>query len=123
MMAAEVDLTITHPPGMDLSVEFTGVAPIDHNQERAFEGADFIYVKNWSSFSDYGRFENIPEWIVTKEKLARSNEAKMMHCLPVRRNVVIADDALESEHSIVQQQAHNRLFAAQAVLQDLLKSL
>jgi len=123
MMAAEVDLTITHPPGMDLSVEFTGVAPIDHNQERAFEGADFIYVKNWSSFSDYGRFENIPEWIVTKEKLVRTNDAKMMHCLPVRRNVVIADDALESEHAIVQQQAHNRLFAAQAVLQELLKSV
>ena len=122
MMASKVDLTITHPPGMDLSVEFTGVAPIDHNQERAFEGADFIYVKNWSSFSDYGRFENIPEWVVTKEKLALTNQARMMHCLPVRRNVVIADDALDSEHSIVQHQAHNRLFAAQAVLQELLKS-
>ena len=122
MMASKVDLTITHPPGMDLSVEFTGVAPIDHNQERAFEGADFIYVKNWSSFSDYGRFENIPEWVVTKEKLALTNQARMMHCLPVRRNVVIADDALDSEHSIVQHQAHNRLFAAQAVLQELLTS-
>lgn len=120
MMAADVDLTITHPPGMDLSVEFTGVAPIGHNQEKAFEGADFIYVKNWSSFSDYGKFQNIPEWMITKEKLRLTNNAKMMHCLPVRRNVVISDDALDSEHSIVQQQAHNRLFAAQAVLKELL---
>ena len=120
MMAAEVDLTITHPPGMDLSVEFTGLAPIDHNQERAFEGADFIYVKNWSSFSDYGRFENNPEWMITKEKLALTNDAKLMHCLPVRRNVVISDDALDSSHAIVQHQAHNRLFAAQAVLKELI---
>lgn len=123
MMASDVDLTITHPPGMDLSVEFTGLAPIEHNQEKAFEGADFIYVKNWSSFSDYGKFENIPEWMITKEKLALTNSAKMMHCLPVRRNVVISDDALDSEHSIVQQQAHNRLFAAQAILKELLESL
>lgn len=122
MMAANVDLTITHPPGMDLSVEFTGLAPIEHNQEKAFEGADFIYAKNWSSFSDYGKFQNIPEWMITKEKLGSTNSAKMMHCLPVRRNVVISDDALDSEHSIVQHQAHNRLFAAQAVLKELLLS-
>ena len=120
MMAADVDLTITHPPGMDLSVEFTGLAPIEHHQEKAFEGADFIYVKNWSSFSDYGKFQNLPAWMISKAKLELTNNAKMMHCLPVRRNVVIADDALDSEHSIVQQQAHNRLFAAQAVLKELL---
>ena len=121
MMAAKMDFTITHPPGMDLSVEFTGLAPIEHDQGKAFEGADFIYVKNWSSFSDYGRFASIPEWMVTKEKLDLTNNAKLMHCLPVRRNVVISDDALDSDHSIVQQQAHNRLFAAQAVLKELLE--
>lgn len=120
MMASEMDFTITHPPGMDLSVEFTGLAPIEHNQKKAFEGADFIYVKNWSSFSDYGKFDKNPEWMVTKEKMDLTNQAKLMHCLPVRRNVVISDDALDSEHSIVEQQAHNRLFAAQAVLKQLL---
>jgi len=122
MMAVDMDFTITHPPGMDLSVQFTGLAPIEHNQEKAFEGADFVYVKNWSSFSDYGRFKNIPEWMVTKEKLDLTNDAKLMHCLPVRRNVVISDDALDSDHAIVQQQAHNRLFAAQAVLKELLEA-
>lgn len=120
MIAAEMDLTITHPPGMDLSVEFTGLAPIVHDQEKAFENADFIYVKNWSSFSAYGRFESSPEWMVTKEKMALTNNAKLMHCLPVRRNVVIADYALDSGHSIVTQQAENRLYAAQAVLKELL---
>lgn len=120
MMAAEVDLTIAHPPGMDLSVAFTGLAPIEHDQEKAFAEADFIYVKNWSSFSDYGKFENNPDWMITKEKMALTNHAKLMHCLPVRRNVVISDDALDSEHSIVNEQAHNRLFAAQAVLKELL---
>ncbi len=122
MMASEMDFTITHPPGMDLSVEFTGLAPIEHNQKKAFERADFIYVKNWSSFSDYGKFDKNPEWMVTKEKMDLTDQAKLMHCLPVRRNVVISDDALDSEHSIVQQQAHNRLFAAQAVLKQILEN-
>ena len=120
MMATDTDLTITHPPGMDLSVEFTGLAPIEHNQEKAFEGADFIYVKNWSSFSDYGKFDKNPDWLINKAKMDLTNDAKMMHCLPVRRNVVISDDALDSQHSIVQQQAHNRLFAAQAVLKKII---
>ena len=121
MMANDMDFVITHPPGMDLSVQFTGLAPIEHNQQQAFEGADFIYVKNWSSFSDYGKFGNDLSWMVTKEKLQQTNKAKLMHCLPVRRNVVISDDALDSEHSIVQHQAHNRLFAAQAVIKKLLQ--
>ncbi len=121
MMAAEMDFTITHPPGMDLSVQFTGLAPIEHDQNKALEGADFVYVKNWSSFSNYGKFDKNPDWMVTKEKLKVTNSAKLMHCLPVRRNVVISDDALDSEHSIVQQQAHNRLFAAQAVLKQILE--
>ena len=108
---------------MDLSVKFTGLAPIEHNQEKALEGADFVYVKNWSSFSNYSHFLNNPQWMMTKEKLATTNNAKLMHCLPVRRNVVIADDAIDSEHSIIHEQANNRLFAAQAVLKSILTSL
>lgn len=120
MVAEDVDFTITHPPGMDLSVQFTGLAPIEHDQNKAFENADFIYVKNWSSFSNYGHFENHPNWMITKEKMDLTNDAKLMHCLPARRNVVISDDALDSHHAIVNEQAHNRLFAAQAVLKELL---
>ncbi|MBC6400077.1 MAG: N-acetylornithine carbamoyltransferase [Ekhidna sp.] len=122
MIAAKMDLTITHPPGMDLSVKFTGAAPIVHQQENAFEDADFIYVKNWSSFSDYGKFANMPEWMVTQEKLALTKNARLMHCLPVRRNVVIADDVLNSSHSVVIRQAENRLFTAQAVLKKILEA-
>ena len=122
MIAAEIDLVITHPPGMDLSVEFTGTVPIVHQQESAFRDADFVYVKNWSSFSDYGKFKDIPEWKVTQEKLALTKNARLMHCLPVRRNVVISDDALDSDHSVVMQQAENRLFTAQAVLKKILEA-
>ena len=122
MIAAEIDLVITHPRGMDLSVKFIGTVPILHQQESAFKDADFVYVKNWSSFSDYGKFENIPEWKVTQEKLALTKNARLMHCLPVRRNVVIADDALDSDHSVVMRQAENRLFTAQSVLKKILEA-
>ena len=123
MIKAEVELTITHPPGMELSGEFTSGVPIEQEQEKAFREADFIYVKNWSSFSDYGKFENKPEWTVTKEKMALTNNAKLMHCLPVRRNVVISDDALDSDHSIVIQQAENRLYTVQTVLKEILTGI
>ena len=123
MTATQMDFTITHPPGIDLSVQFTGSTPINHDQHEAIEGADFIYVKNWSSFSDYGRFENKTEWMITKEKMKLTNDAKLMHCLPLRRNLIVSDDVLNSNHSIIQQQAHNRLFAAQVVLKNLLINL
>jgi N-succinyl-L-ornithine transcarbamylase len=122
MIAAGVDLTITHPVGMELSPEFSQGAHIEWNQKKALENADFVYVKNWSSYSNYGQLSSDASWMMTKEKLDLTHNARMMHCLPVRRNVVIADDALDSEHSIVQQQAYNRLFAAQAVMKTLLKS-
>lgn len=121
MQAAKLDFTITHPEGMDLAPEFVGNAKVMHDQQAAFEGADFIYVKNWSSYTDYGKVHHDPSWLVTQEKLEMTNQGKLMHCLPVRRNVVIADDALDGAQSIVIQQAENRLYAAQAVLSKILK--
>jgi N-succinyl-L-ornithine transcarbamylase len=122
-MGAGMDVTIAHPMGFDLAESFTKGATITHNQDEAFVGADFVYVKNWSAFQSYGETSQDMDWVVTNEKLGLTNEAKLMHCLPVRRNVVIADDALDGEHSIVQEQAANRVPAAQAVLVELLKSL
>ncbi len=118
----EADFTIVHPEGYELSEEFTRGATISHNQEEALQNADFIYVKNWSSYSDYG---NTPayqgNWMLTLEKLKSTNQAKVMHCLPVRRNVELADEILDSEHSLVTQQAANRVWAAQAVIANLLE--
>lgn len=117
----EADFTIVHPEGYELSEEFTRGATISHNQEEALHNADFIYVKNWSSYNDYG---NTPayqgHWMLTLEKLKSTNQAKVMHCLPVRRNVELADEILDSEHSLVTQQAANRVWAAQAVIANLL---
>ncbi len=117
---AGFDLTIACPEGMELSEEYTGQATLVHDQEEAFEGADYIYAKNWSSFHDYGRTIQRPDWTVTQEKMSRTNQGRFMHCLPVRRNVVVSDDVLDSEASLVGQQAENRIYAAQAVLKNLL---
>jgi N-succinyl-L-ornithine transcarbamylase len=118
----KADFTIVHPEGYELSEEFTRGATISNNQEEALEHADFIYVKNWSSYNDYG---NTPayqgNWMLTLEKLKSTNQAKVMHCLPVRRNVELADEILDSEHSLVTQQAANRVWAAQAVIANLLE--
>ncbi len=120
--AMEYDFVVTHPKGMELSPEFVGDAPIEHDQEKALQQADFVYVKNWSSYHDYGKVSKEKDWIITSEKLKLTNNAKLMHCLPVRRNLVISDDALDSEHSIVIPQAENRLCTAQAVLRQILQS-
>lgn len=118
----EAHFTIVHPEGYELSEEFTRGATISHNQEEALQNADFIYVKNWSSYNDYG---NTPayqgNWMLTLEKLKSTNQAKVMHCLPVRRNVELSDEILDSEHSLVTQQAANRVWAAQAVIANLLE--
>lgn len=119
----DVDFTITHPEGFELSEQFTNGAKISHNQQEAFEGADFVYVKNWSAYYDYGRVGTNRSWTIDQAKLANTNNAKVMHCLPVRRNIVIADDVLDSESSIVIPQAGNRVFSAQAVLTSILESL
>jgi N-succinyl-L-ornithine transcarbamylase len=119
----EADFVITHPEGYDLDKKFSGNAPIEYNQEKALEGADFVYVKNWSSYEDYGKITcTDSNWMVTNDKLRGTNQAKVMHCLPVRRNVVIADEVLDGPQSIVIQEAGNRTWAAQAVLSEILKS-
>jgi N-succinyl-L-ornithine transcarbamylase len=118
----EVDFVITHPKGYELDKKFTGNTKIEYDQNKALEGADFVYVKNWSSFQDYGKIMNTdPSWMITNNKLSNTNTAKVMHCLPVRRNLVIADEVLDGPNSIVVQQAGNRVWAAQAVLSELLK--
>jgi N-succinyl-L-ornithine transcarbamylase len=119
----EVDFVITHPKGYELDKKFTGIAHIEHDQNKALEGADFVYVKNWSSYQDYGKIMNTdPSWMITNHKLSNTNTAKVMHCLPVRRNLVIADEVLDGPNSIVIQQAGNRVWAAQAVLSEMLRA-
>ncbi len=118
----EADFVITHPQDYELSEEFTKGATITHDQDAALKDADFVYVKNWSTFNDYGKvYENDPEWMLTEEKLKATNNAKVMHCLPVRRNVELSDEVLDSDHSLVTRQAGNRVWAAQAVLSEILK--
>lgn len=119
----DVDFSIVQPEGFELADQFTQGAKILHDQEEAFEGADFIYVKNWSSYEQYGKVGTDRSWTVDQGKLENTNDAKVMHCLPVRRNVVISDDVLDSASSIVIQQAANRVYSAQAVLTEILENL
>jgi N-succinyl-L-ornithine transcarbamylase len=119
----KAEFVITHPEDYELDEEFTKGATIIHNQDEALKDADFVYVKNWSTYNDYGRiYCNDPRWMLTEEKLKLTNHAKLMHCLPVRRNVELSDEALDSVNSIVTQQASNRVWAAQAVLSEILRS-
>jgi N-succinyl-L-ornithine transcarbamylase len=118
----EADFTITHPEDYELDEAFTKGARIIHNQDEALKDADFVYVKNWSTYTDYGRiYCNDPDWMLSNKKLELTNKAKVMHCLPVRRNVELSDEILDGPNSIVTQQASNRTWAAQAVLAELLK--
>ncbi len=118
----EVDFVVTHPEDYELDPKFTGNAPIIYDQDEALKDADYVYVKNWSTYKDYGKiYSNEPEWMLTQEKLKLTNNAKVMHCLPVRRNVELSDEILDSPNSIVTQEAGNRVWAAQAVLSELLK--
>jgi len=117
------DVVVTHPAGYELSASYTKGATITHNQAAALEGADFVYVKNWSSYNDYGKvFCTDPAWMLTANSLKHSNNAKVMHCLPVRRNVELSDEILDSSSSLVTKQAGNRVCAAQAVLSTILSS-
>ncbi len=118
----KADFVITHPEDYELSEAFTKGATITHNQNEALKDADFVYVKNWSTYKDYGKiYESDPEWMLTNKKLSLTNDAKVMHCLPVRRNVELSDEILDSSHSIITQEAGNRVWAAQAVLSEILK--
>ena len=121
MQNLDVDFTITHPEGYELNPEITKNVPINFNQEEALKNADFVYVKNWSNYKDYGKILNQDaNWMMTKAKLGN---AKFMHCLPVRRNVVVEDEVLDGENSIVIQQANNRTYAAQIILKQILENL
>jgi N-succinyl-L-ornithine transcarbamylase len=119
----EADFVITHPEGYDLSTEYTTGASITHDQQAALKEADFVYVKNWSSYQDYGKVLcTDASWMLTPEKLAVSNDAKIMHCLPVRRNVELSDEILDGANSLVTKEASNRVWAAQAVLSEILNA-
>jgi N-succinyl-L-ornithine transcarbamylase len=119
----EADFVITHPEGYDLSTEYTNGASITHDHQAALKEADFVYVKNWSSYQDYGKVLcTDANWMLTPEKLAVSNDAKIMHCLPVRRNVELSDTILDSANSLVTKEASNRVWAAQAVLSEILNT-
>ena len=117
------DFVITHPEDYELSEEFTKGATIIQDQEEALKDADFVYVKNWSTYNDYGKvYNNDPKWQLKRKRWSLTNNAKVMHCLPVRRNVELSDAILDGKMSIVTQQASNRVWAAQAVLSEILKS-
>lgn len=119
----KADFVITHPEDYELDTKFTKGASITHNQQEALKDADFVYVKNWSTYEDYGRiYCNDPKWMLTNEKLQVTNNAKIMHCLPVRRNVELSDEVLDSASSLVTVEASNRVWAAQAVLSTILES-
>lgn len=121
VLAAGHDLTITHPKGYELSEQFTKGATIEYDQDKALKDADFVYTKNWSSYEPYGQILSQDEsWMITGEKMALTNSGKFMHCLPVRRNVIVGDEVLDSDSSVVIQEAGNRLFSAQAVLKKML---
>ncbi len=117
------EFVIAHPEDYELDTKFTNGATITHNQDEALKDADFVYVKNWSTYVDYGRiYVNDPKWMLTHKKLEATNNAKVMHCLPVRRNVELSDEVLDGSNSLVTHQAANRVWAAQVVLSEILKS-
>lgn len=124
MCRADVDFTIAHPEGYELSEDFTRGAKITHNQQEALADADFIYVKNWSAYEPYGKvLPGNEDWMLTSESLKNTNNAKVMHCLPVRRNLELSDEILDSGSSVVVHEAGNREWAAQAVLKRMLESM
>lgn len=121
MNRCNVDFTITNPPGLDLPSQFTQKAAVIHDQDEALEEADFVYAKSWSAGSTYGKpMKGFESWMITSKKMDLTNKAYFMHCLPVRRNVVVQDEVLDSPSSLILEQANNRTFAAQAVLKSLI---
>ena len=126
MRAADYDFVITHPHGYELDEQFTAGTPIIYDQDEALKDADFVYAKNWAAFADpnYGKILNTDRsWTITTEKMALTNNAYFMHCLPVRRNMIVSDDVIESERSIVIPEAANREISATVVLKRLLENL
>ncbi len=120
----EADFVITHPEGYELNEEYTKGAAIVHDQDKALAEADFIYVKNWSAYNDYGQVLSTDQsWMLTQEKLKKTNNAKVMHCLPVRRNVELSDEVLDGPNSLITKEASNRVWAAQAVIAEILHTM
>jgi len=120
----QAEFVIANPTGYDLDKKFTNGAPVTNDQSAALNDADFVYVKNWSSYEQYGKIISVEnDWLLNKEKLSVTNDAKIMHCLPVRRNVELSDEILDSKNSIITEEAGNRVWAAQAVLSDILNGL
>lgn len=124
MKEADVDLVVTHPEGYELAPEFSDGVKVEYDQKKAFEGADFIYAKNWASYNEYGQILNKDKsWTVDSDKMALTNNAKFMHCLPVRRNMIVSDEVIDSPNSIVIDEAANRVVSAQVVIKRMLESL
>lgn len=126
MNATDYEFVITHPKGYELAPEFVGNARVEYDQRKAFEGADFIYAKNWSAYADpnYGKVLSTDrDWTVDAEKMALTNNAYFMHCLPVRRNMIVTDEVIESPQSLVIREAENREISAQVVIKRILENL
>lgn len=124
MKKADVELVVTHPEGYELAPEFSDGVTVEYDQKKAFEKADFIYAKNWASYNQYGQVLSMDmSWTVDEEKMKLTNNAKFMHCLPVRRNMIVSDAVIDSENSIVVEEAANRVVSAQVVIKRMLESL
>lgn len=124
MNAADVDFVIACPPGYELAPQFADNAMVEHDQMKAFEGADFIYAKNWSSYSEYGKILSTDmSWTVGARQMAVTDNAFFMHCLPVRRNMIVTDEVIDSPRSIVIPEAANRVVSAQVVMKRMLESM
>lgn len=126
MNEADVDFVITHPKGYELDSKFVRGAKVEYDQDKALAGADFVYAKNWAAYADpnYGKIlSKDMSWTVTSEKMALTNDAHFMHCLPVRRNMIVSDDVIESPQSIVIPEAANREISAQTVIKRMLENL
>ena len=120
----DVELTITHPEGYDLNPDVTNGIYVTSDQNEAFKNADFIYAKNWSSFNNYGKvLKKDLDWMITKSKMNLTNNAKFMHCLPIRRNVVASDDVIDSNSSLILNQVENRIYSAQSVLKTIIDGI
>ncbi len=123
-VAAGYDVVVTHPKGYELNEKFMQGAKLEYNQQKAFEGAHFIYAKNWSSYQEYGQILSKDRaWTVDSPKMALTDNAYFMHCLPVRRNMIVTDEVIDSPNSIVVPEAENRVYSAQTVIKNLLEGI
>jgi N-succinyl-L-ornithine transcarbamylase len=123
MRAIDMDITITHPKGYELAPEFTKGIKVEHDQQKALQGADFVYVKNWSAYEPYGQTPVVKEdWLLSEKKMQATNNGYVMHCLPVRRNVELPDELLDGKRSLIPLQAENRLYSAAVVMKRILET-